>query len=333
MVRLIDVAREAGVSLSAASIVLGGHSRTIGASQETRRRILEAAKRLGYTPSPAAVSLSTGKTNTLGLLISNPTAYLTHPNGALTLVSMCNSAAEQGYRVLLAAFSPKTSIDVRLMDACAVIGSVDEDCIHRLEELAKRIPVLVTYRRITGAIFASIDGSVKAEFSIAANYLYDQGHRHIVVADVLYRTHLAIDEFRAVAQRRNLDVQLHSVTDQWRDRTYPTVEQICRMDPLPTAVFAFDDDYARALVARLARDRRRVPEDVSVFSGETHPTGFQIAPPLTGTYIHQEQQWASVMRKLIDVLRSDEKSTADIMLLPEPPQLIVRQSCAAPRAS
>jgi DNA-binding LacI/PurR family transcriptional regulator len=332
MARLIDVAREAGVSLSAASVVLGGHSRTIGASKETRQRIREAAKRLGYTPSPAAISLSTGKTNTLGLLFSKTSDFLTHPNGALTLVSMCSSAAEQGYRVLLASFTPGIAIDDRLMDACIVGGSVSDECAHQLEKLAKRVPVVSTYLKIPGAIIAHSDDTRKPEFAMAAEYLYDLGHRHIAVADIKLRISPVVEAFRAVARRRNLDVRLQAFKDEWRDRTYPTIEEICRLDPLPTAVFAFDDDYARALIARLARDRRRVPEDVSVFSGETHATGFQSAPPLTGTNIFQERQSADMVRQLVELLRKDAKDVSEIVLPPVKPELIVRQSCAAPRA-
>jgi LacI family transcriptional regulator/LacI family repressor for deo operon, udp, cdd, tsx, nupC, and nupG len=312
--------------------VLGGHSRTIGASQETRRRILEAAKRLGYSPSPAAISLSTGKTNTLGLFFSNSWDFFTHPNGALVLVSMCNSAAEQGYRVLLASFSPGTPIDVRLMDACIVNGSVSDACALQLEELARQIPVVSTYRKIPGAIAVNSDGGRKPEFAMAADYLYDLGHRHIVIADIKFRVRPAIEEFRQAAIRRNLDVRLQEFKDEWRDRTYPTIDAICRLDPLPTAVFAFDDDYARALIARLGRDRRRCPEDVSVFSGETHATGFQSAPPLTGTNIFQEQQSAEIVRRLVDMLKQDKKGVMEIVLPPVVPQLIVRQSCATPRS-
>jgi DNA-binding LacI/PurR family transcriptional regulator len=332
MVRLIDVAREAGVSLSAASVVLGGRSRTIGVSRETRRRVREAAERLGYTPSPAAVSLSTGRTRTIGLLVSNPSAYLTHPNGALALVAMCSSAAELGYRVLLAAFSPDTSIDARLMDGCVVIGWVDDACARRLEELAAQIPVVATYRRVPRAVFAATDGGGAAAAAMAADYLYDLGHRQIAVADAARRPGHAVEEFREIACRRGLDVRLAAFTDQWRDRSYPTIEDICRMDPPPTAAFAFDDDYARALIARLAHDGRCVPEDVSVFSGHTHATGFQSAPPLTGADVHQERQCAEVIRRLIEALQQGRKEIPDIVLPSARPDLMVRQSCAPPRA-
>lgn len=330
MARLADVAREAEVSISAASVALGGRSRTIGVSRDTRRRVLEAAKRLGYIPSPAAVSLSTGRTNTLGVLINRPAEYLTHPNGALTLVSMCGSAAERGYQVLLVGFNPETPVDARLMDACIVIGWVDEGCARRLEELAGRIPVVTTYRRIQGAVFAATEGASAASAELAARHLYGLGHRRIAIVETSSQCPVA-ERFREIARREGLRVVVASLVDHWRDRVYPTVEVIARLDPLPTAVYAFDDDYARALIARWARDGRRVPEDLSVFSGQTHATGFQSAPLLTGVDGHHEREYASIVRALIESLRPGNGTVEDIVLPAATPELIVRESCAPPR--
>jgi DNA-binding LacI/PurR family transcriptional regulator len=332
MARLADVAREAEVSISAASVVLGGSSRTIGVSAQTRRRVLDAAARLGYVPSPAAVSLSTGRTNTLGLLINRPAEYLTHPNGALTLVSMCSSAAELGYQVLLIGFKDEAPVDARLIDACIVIGWVDADCARRLERLAARIPVVTTYRPIPGAVFASTEGAAGAAGDLAAEYLYGLGHRRIAVVETT-SSRPESERFRAVARRDRLRVDLLSFTDHWRDRLYPSVEAIARLDPPPTAIWAFDDDYARALIARLARDGRRVPEELSVFSGQTHAAGFQSAPALTGVDGHHEREYASIVRVLIESLRQGNGTISDIVLPAATPELIVRESCAPPGAT
>ena len=329
MARLADVAREAGVSMSAASVVLGKRQSTIGVSQETRRRIQEAARRLGYTPSPAAVSLSTGKTHTLGLLVSSPAAYLTHPNGALTLVAMCRSAAEMGYQVLLVGFGSDTEIDGRRMDACLAIGWLDEACTRRLKDLVKRIPVVMTFRRIPGAVLAAPEGSGTAAYDLAAEHLYDLGHRRIAVVEVP-GPQPVMGRFQTIARERRLDVELLRFKDHWLGRAYPTIEDICRLDPFPTAIYAFDDDYARALIARLARDGRRVPEDVSVFSGGTHAAGFQSAPALTGIHVHQDQEHAAIVHRVIEALRLGAGRIPDIVLPATRPELIVRESCAPP---
>ena len=61
-----DIAKEAGVSRTTVSRVLNnsGYVR-----EETRQRILEIMEQLNYTPSAIARSLSTNKTNTIGVII------------------------------------------------------------------------------------------------------------------------------------------------------------------------------------------------------------------------------------------------------------------------
>ena len=52
--RLIDVAKAAGVSLGAASTVINGGKTSIQVGEESRRRILEAARQLKYRPNLTA---------------------------------------------------------------------------------------------------------------------------------------------------------------------------------------------------------------------------------------------------------------------------------------
>jgi LacI family transcriptional regulator/LacI family repressor for deo operon, udp, cdd, tsx, nupC, and nupG len=329
MARLKDVAREAGVSIGAASSVLGGRSSTIGTSPATRLRILEAASRLGYTPSPAAVSLSTGRSNTLGLVIGNPLAFLSHPQGAIFIAGICSGAAASGYRVLLVTADREGALDPRLMDGCIVHGWVDHPTADIVERLAAQIPVASTYRRIPGTIPVVMSDHVEAKYAMAARYLYEQGHRRLAVVDLQRSSRLVKPVFEQVARQQGLDVQLTEFTDDWQARNYPTVHEIAQLAPLPTAVFAFDDDYARALIARLAYDGRRAPHDVSIFSGSTHAQGFQTTPPLTGIDCHQEQQIAQFINTFTQSLR-DKSDLKSIETDPGTMELVERDSCAAP---
>ena len=61
-----DVAREAGVSVATVSRVLNG---TAPVADDTRRRILDAARQLRYQPHAAARSLSLRRTNALGVVL------------------------------------------------------------------------------------------------------------------------------------------------------------------------------------------------------------------------------------------------------------------------
>ena len=80
MVKIVDVARQAGVSTASVSRVMSGLP---GISDETRARVNAAVKLLGYRPDLAARRLRSGKTDTLGLIVSdirNPCLLYTSPS-------------------------------------------------------------------------------------------------------------------------------------------------------------------------------------------------------------------------------------------------------------
>ena len=65
-VSIIDVAKEAGVSTATVSHVI---NRTRFVSDETRKRVNDAIKELGYAPNASARTLKTGKTNKIQFII------------------------------------------------------------------------------------------------------------------------------------------------------------------------------------------------------------------------------------------------------------------------
>ena len=68
MVKIMDVAKQAGVSTASVSRVISG---VPGVSEETRKRVNAAVKSLGYRPDLAARRLRSGRTDTLGLIVSD----------------------------------------------------------------------------------------------------------------------------------------------------------------------------------------------------------------------------------------------------------------------
>ena len=64
-----EVAKAAGVSIGAASVVLNGGTKKIGVSEKTRLRILRAAAKLGYRLNPAARAVRVGRFGSIALLL------------------------------------------------------------------------------------------------------------------------------------------------------------------------------------------------------------------------------------------------------------------------
>ncbi len=99
MVRLIDVANRAGVSLGAASVVLsGGKKSSIRVSAEKRERILAAAEELNYIPNISAQRLCGYSSHTIGVLVDSEDAAVRFRQ----LAAIEREADRRGYRLLIA---------------------------------------------------------------------------------------------------------------------------------------------------------------------------------------------------------------------------------------
>lgn len=95
MAKLQDVAREAGVSIASASHALTG-SKPVSAA--LRRRVREAAERIGYVPHRQARTLRTGRSQTLGVVLPD----LANPFFPALLQATCAAARAAGYGTLVA---------------------------------------------------------------------------------------------------------------------------------------------------------------------------------------------------------------------------------------
>ena len=85
MISIKDVAREAGVSISTVSAVLGGRAEKLGIKEETRKKVQETAEKLGYRRNEAARSMVTGNTRIICMLVQTlgPEYYSLCVEGAL----------------------------------------------------------------------------------------------------------------------------------------------------------------------------------------------------------------------------------------------------------
>ena len=81
-VTIKDIATEAGVSIALVSFVMNNKSdgkETYRVNKETAQRILEVAQKLNYQPNNAARTLRSGKTNTIGVIVSRTSSSPTSP--------------------------------------------------------------------------------------------------------------------------------------------------------------------------------------------------------------------------------------------------------------
>lgn len=137
-----DVAREAGVSVTLVSFVMNAKRDENGdldccVNKDTAKRVLAVAKRLGYRRNQAAASLRSGKSNTIGVIVTD----IANPFYAEICRYIENKAYKSGYTV--------------------IFGSSDE----KAEKMQKIINTFVGYN-IEGLIVAPCEGTEKMLFSL-----------------------------------------------------------------------------------------------------------------------------------------------------------------------
>lgn len=179
MATIEDVAREAGVSISTVSYALSG-KRSI--TEETRRRVLDAARRLGYAPQAAARALAARRSQIIA--VTTPL----HPDTDQTAhmafaMAVTTAARDRDYDTLLlvqddALEGMRRSAATSLADGIVVL---DVDAHDERADLARRLDTPVVFIGLPADTsgLTCVDLDFRAATELAVDALHGQGHRSI----------------------------------------------------------------------------------------------------------------------------------------------------------
>jgi DNA-binding LacI/PurR family transcriptional regulator len=280
-----DVAREAGVSRATVSYVLNDvpHQKI---PETTRRRILDAAARLGYAPSAAARALRTGRSDVVLCLL--PDWPIGSSVGEL-LVRLSTALAQAGLTLVA---HPRAEGDRpvselwKAITPAAVIAweDIPEEAASAMRAAGVELAVALLSRSGRGRREVGIPQQRAGR--LQAEHLAAQGHRRLGYA-------LPDDERVAGFAGPRLDGVRQACAELGLDqpvvRTVPldaraAAEVVCAWrdaDPAVTAVCAYNDEIALAVLAGLRVLRLAAPADLAVVGVDDVPVAALAAPPLT----------------------------------------------------
>jgi LacI family transcriptional regulator, galactose operon repressor len=324
-----DVAEHAGVSPSTVSVVL---NETDGArvAPDTRRRIVESARLLGYSADPTARALRTQRTYTVGFVSD---VIATTPYAGRLIQGAQDAAWRQGMLMLLLNTGGDLEHEreaIRTLVHRRVDGIVYATMWHRVVDVPHTgaTPIVLCDARAAGEPVPCVAPDEWAGAAKAVTELLDHGHRRIGLvldeADVPaawerlagYRDTLAE---HGIAFDPALVVRGESTTQGGRRAAARLLDAPDR----PTGVFCFNDAMAMGLYQAAAERGLRIPQDLSVVGFDDQQLiAPALSPALTTVALPHYEMGVWAVEALLG--RSDGGETR----MPCP--LIRRQSVGAP---
>jgi LacI family transcriptional regulator len=336
-VTLRDVARVADVHPGTASRALNEQTRTL-VNDETARRVLEAAERLGYRPNPIARGLKTNRSYTIGVLIPD----LTNPLFPPILRGIEDRLEEDGYTPLIANTdndSERERIDWHAMRARQVDGIVAATARRDrelLDEMAgSGIPLVLVNRRTADGSVPSATADDAEGVRLAVEHLAALGHTRIghIAGPLEFSTGLdRHDGFHTAMRGAGLEPDADLVALS-RAFTEPEGARACRelldRDGGLTAIVAANDLIALGCYDVFAERGIRCPEEISVTGFNDMPFADRFSPPLTTIRIPHYEIGTAAAELMLELLQGDGEGGRQLRLAP---QLVERASTGPPPA-
>jgi LacI family transcriptional regulator len=332
-VTLADIARELGVSKMTVSRAINNHPLI---NAETRRRVLEVARRMNYRPNEHARALATSRSNLIGVVVPD----LMNLYFAEVVRAIESVARPAGFQLLICSTDE---------DATREIGEV-EALLHRTDGLIISSVLAPTntgaYRKMIkeGARIVLVDRTMQnlrcpsvatdnvLVGRMATEHLISLGHDRIghlsgdassVSSDRLegYKQSLANHRLR-------FDQKLVRPCGLLESDGYRAMWDWLTERNLPGAIFAVNDAAAIGAMKALEEDGIKIGRDVALVGAGNIHYGDMLRVPLT-TISWSRAETGQQAAQLLIQLMSGEPQASRARKIILPPELVVRNSCGA----
>jgi LacI family transcriptional regulator len=334
-----EIARLAEVSRSTVSRVLNNHPSVRPA---VRDRVLSVIRQQQYTPYAAARSLASNCTHVLGLLIPRSAPFIfADPFFAGMIQAITEACSQRGYFMMLAMMSAETDeqfydfiLRSRHFDGMLMLSSdIDDPTLARL--IDSPTPIILIGSHPYFSNLAWVDAENQAGARCAVTYLIGLGHRRIAAITGPLQMAAAIDRregYKQALLEAGLTIVPELIVEGGftQESGYNAMAGLLGLTPPPTAVFVASDTMAIGALRAVEEAGLRVPSDISLVGFDDLPTAAAAATPLTTVRQPIAQIGATAVELLIERIEKRATAAAHLRL---PTELILRESCAAPRRS
>lgn len=286
------LANELGISTGTVSRALNGKP---DVNENTRRLVLDAAKRLGYAPNQAARALAQGTTRSVGFMMdldretaaSSEYFFMGVFDGVQSVFTahgvdllVLPRATKDDALSYLRRYVARGVFDGMILAATQLVD-------QRIELLeAAGMPFVTLGRSSSGSGYPWIDLDFEGVAAAAVDRLVARGHRRIAVTVPFGSINFGpIFEhaYREALQRHGLafDPDLVFVTRRQEQAGYELVDKLLAVADPPTAILLIYETTAIGIYRRLAELGRQPGKDLAIIGFRDEPTVRFLTPPLT----------------------------------------------------
>ena len=335
---LEEVARVAGVSRATVSRVVNGSTRV---SPDVRVGVQAAIEQLNYTPNRAARSLVTKRSDSVAVVITQPTGQVfTDPFFPRLLRGISSTLTAHDRQLVL--LMPESSADENRVADYLTAGHVDGALLvslHTHDQLPARltaagVPIVLVGRPPDGARVSYVDVDNRQGAHAAVSHLIATGRRVIGTITGPVDTAPGIDRrqgYRDALTEGGLkpDRTLEALGSFTQEGAAAAMQHLLEVHPDIDAVFAASDQMAASALSVLAASGRRVPADVAVVGFDDLAIATSTNPQLSSVRQPIEEMGHEMARLLVEAVDASDPVPRRVILATE---LIQRASSAGRRS-
>jgi LacI family transcriptional regulator len=327
---LKDLAAYLELSQATVSFVLNDAPLAKNLTEETRQRVLEAARKFHYRPSYFALNLNKTGSDSVGVIVPE------HSEGYFTMVmgGVEEYLLRKHYMYFTACHYWKTKLMREYPQLLARRGAEGLLLLNTNADFDSVLPVvtLSAHKEKEGVTNVVIDHVKSARLAI--RHLYDLGHRKIAfmkghkhVIDTEFRWEAMMQVARELGVQPTSDRMVQLSTSSWSPVVgYEPTKQLTDQTRDFTALICFNDTAAIGAIRALHEVGMRVPRDVSVLGFDDIVGAEFHVPSLTTIRQPLKRMGAMAAKILLERIADPGRRYAPTILVQ--PQLIVRESTA-----
>ena len=219
------------------------------------------------------------------------------------------------------------------VDGIIVIGGLDKTTVMSLYD--KKFPLVLVDNEMSKPAIDSVIPDNRLGGYLAVKHLTDLGHKRIAMIRAPLQEQPAsigrLEGYKEALQEAGIKYDDSLVIEGYYlvEEGYKAMEKILKKNPLPTAVFAINDEAAMgAMKAIREKTSLSIPKDISIVGFDNIEWAALSTPPLTTVNVPKEEMGAIALKKLVDRIEGRVGiATKEVI----PVDLIIRGSSAKPK--